>query len=112
VRGDAAKIQYQAEFDGALCTIAMTVIPGWREALTAMTRAVREGKRIAVMDGRRPTGLMRLGEPYARLFALAAAADLNRDVLGQCRALLHDVREDSRMFGAYFIISGTPRRNV
>jgi ubiquinone/menaquinone biosynthesis C-methylase UbiE len=112
VRSDAAQMTYRAEFDGALCTIAMSVIPDWQETLRRMIAAVRPGKRIAIMDARRPEGLMRLGTPYARLFARVAQADMSRDVLGECRALLEDVREDSRMFGVYFICSGTGRRDV
>ena len=106
VRGDAAEIAYHAAFDGAICTIAMTVIPGWQEALRRMVAAVRPGKRIAVMDGCKPAGLARVGTPYAYLFSRIVAADLNRDVRGACRGLLADVREESRMFGSYFIISG------
>jgi ubiquinone/menaquinone biosynthesis C-methylase UbiE len=112
VRADAATIGYAGEFDGALCTIALTVIPGWQEALRRMVAAVRPGKRIAVMDGHRASGLMRLGAPYARLFAQIAAADLDRDVQGECRKLLVDVREESRMFGTYFIMSGEGSHDV
>jgi demethylmenaquinone methyltransferase/2-methoxy-6-polyprenyl-1,4-benzoquinol methylase len=112
VQADAARMTYRAQFDGALCTVAMTVIPGWQEALRRTIAAVRPGKRIAIMDGRRASGIMRLGAPYAWLFARITAADLARDVQGECRRLLSDVREDSRMFGVYFIMSGTGRPDV
>jgi SAM-dependent methyltransferase len=112
VRADAAQMSYGAEFDGALCTIALAVIPGWHEALRRMIAAVRPGKRIAIMDGLPLRGVRRLGVPYARLFASVAAADMTRDVAGECRRLLVDVREESRMFGVYFIMSGQGRPDV
>ena len=112
VQANAAQMTYREEFDGALCTIAMTVIPGWQEALRRMAAAVRPGKRIAIMDGCRATGVMRLGDPYARLFARITDADLSRDEQAISRSLLVDVRKESRMFGLYFIVSGTGKRDV
>jgi demethylmenaquinone methyltransferase/2-methoxy-6-polyprenyl-1,4-benzoquinol methylase len=112
VRGDAAKMTYREEFDGALCTIALSVIPGWREAIACMIASVRPDGRVAVMDALRPRGVMRIGEPYARLFARIAAADMSRDVAGECRSRLDGVREESRMLGLYFVLSGVGRRNV
>ncbi|MEX0786997.1 MAG: methyltransferase domain-containing protein [Dehalococcoidia bacterium] len=112
VQGDAAEMTYDASFDGAICTIAMTVIPAWQPALRRMIAAVRPGKRIAITDGQRPSGFARLGAPYARLFSKIVAADLDRDVQGECRTLLTDTREETRMFGTYFIISGEGRLDV
>jgi demethylmenaquinone methyltransferase/2-methoxy-6-polyprenyl-1,4-benzoquinol methylase len=113
VRGDAARMTYRAEFDGALCTISLSVIPEWRETLRAMTAAVRPDKRVAIMDGKPLTGVRRVGTLYARLFARFVAAELNRDVAGACLDLLTDVREESGiMFGFYFIMSGIPRSHV
>ena len=112
VRGDAAELAYKAEFDGALCTIAMSVIPRWQDALRGMVAAVRPGKRVAVMDGQRPTGLARVATPYALLFSRIVAAHLDHDVRAECRRLLTDVRDETRMLGTYFIISGTERTGV
>ena len=109
VRQDAAEIAYNAEFDGAICTIALYVIPRWEEALTRMTAAVRPGRRLVIVDGKLGEGIGRIGNPYARLFARIVAADLNRDILGACRTLLGDLREETLLFGTYFIVSGTPR---
>jgi ubiquinone/menaquinone biosynthesis C-methylase UbiE len=36
VEGDAAEISYRDEFDATLCTIAISVIPGWQETLRRM----------------------------------------------------------------------------
>ena len=112
VQKDAAEIDYSASFDGALCTIAMTVIPDWQRALEAMIAAVGRGKRIVVMDGCRPSGLARLGTPYAKFFSRIVAGNLDRDVIGECRRLLTNIEEERRMFGTYFIISGEEIESV
>jgi demethylmenaquinone methyltransferase/2-methoxy-6-polyprenyl-1,4-benzoquinol methylase len=111
VHADAAQLGYRAAFDGALCTIAMTVIPDWHAALYNLVAAVRPGKRVAIMDGR-AGGYPRIATPFARAFARLTAAELDRDVAAAARALLTNVREETRMFGIYFVLSGEPRRDV
>jgi demethylmenaquinone methyltransferase/2-methoxy-6-polyprenyl-1,4-benzoquinol methylase len=107
---DAAEMIYGAEFDAALCTLGLTVIPGWREALTRMVAAVRPGGRVAVFDGRLGRGLKRVWNPYYRLLARVAGADLGRDVPAECRALLDDVREDTVFVSNSYIVSGRARQ--
>ena len=106
VRADAATVDYRAQFDGALCTIAMSVIPRWREALRRMIDAMRPDKRIAIMDARRGREQPVLARPFARLFAAVVAAEVDRDVPSECRRLLRDVREEPCMFGMYYVLSG------
>ena len=105
VEEDAAEIRYQGEFDAAICTIAMTVIPRWQEALRRMVEAVRPGGRVVVMDGRLGTGWRRVGNLYARLFARVVAADLGREIPAEFRRLLPDGREETMLFGTYYILS-------
>ena len=105
VEGDAAEISYRGEFDAALCTIALSVIPGWQETLRRMVEAVRPGGRLVVMDGRPGTGWRRLGNAYARLFARVVAADLSRDITGEFRRLLPNPTEETVLFGTYYILS-------
>ncbi len=66
---------------------------------------MRPGKRVALGDGRLGKGVRRIGNLYARLFARVVAADLDRDVPGECRKLLLDVQEEWPFFGYYFIVS-------
>ncbi len=106
VRADASQMHFKTQFDGAICTIAMSVIPRWRESIRAMVEAVRPGGRVAVVDGRLGTGLRRFGNPYARFFASITAAELGRDIPGECRALLVDAHEESVFIGTYYIVSG------
>ena len=109
---DASEMEYGAEFDGAICTVAMSVIPHWQEAFRRMVAAVRPGRQVVVLDGRLGKGLRRIGNPYARLFAHIAAADLERDIPGECRTLLANIEEESALFGTYYIVSGEASTRV
>ena len=112
VEGDAAEISYRSEFDATLCTIAISVIPGWQETLRRMVEAARPGRSVVVMDGRLGTGWRRVGNAYARLFGRVVVADLGRDIPGEFRTLLPDATEETMLFGAYFVISGvTPTKD-
>lgn len=106
VRGDAAGIELRTEFDGALCTLGFTVIPGWREAMRRMAAAVRPGKRLVVFDGRIGRGLKRVWNPYIRLLARIAAADPTRDVPAEFRKLATDVREETMGLSDAYILTG------
>ena len=112
VEGDAAEISYRSEFDATLCTIAISVIPGWQETLRRMVEAARPGGSVVVMDGRLGTGWRRVGNAYARLFGRVVVADLGRDIPSEFRTLLPDAAEETMLFGAYFVISGvTPTKD-
>ena len=112
VRADAAEMTFRAEFDGAICTISMSVIPRWREALAKMVAAVRPGKRVVIADGRLGVGFKRVGNLYARLFAQIVAADLSRDIVGECENRLIDTRREALLFGTYFVVSGAGAHRV
>jgi ubiquinone/menaquinone biosynthesis C-methylase UbiE len=49
---DAAAMTFEKEFDGALFTLGLRVIPGWRDALENMVAAVKPGGRVATLDAR------------------------------------------------------------
>ena len=106
VRGDAANIDFDSDFDGAVCTLSLSVIPRWQEAMDGMVAAVRPGKRVVVMDGRWGTGLKRLWNPYLRLMSRLTASDLGRDIPGECRRRLNDVREEGISLSTAFLVSG------
>ena len=106
VRADAAEMDYRGEFDGAICTLGMTVIPLWREALKRMTASVQPGKRVVIFDGRWGVGLKRIWNPYYRLLASITAGDLSRDIPGECRRLLEGVEEETLYLSNTYIVSG------
>ena len=57
-------------------------------------------------------GLLRIGNPYARLFARIVAADPSRDIPGECRKLLVHMEEETLLFGTYYIVSGEGGHSV
>lgn len=105
-RMDAAEMPFEGEFDGAICTVAMAVIPRWRHALRRMVAATRAGRRIAILDGRLGRGIYRAWNPYVRLFASLVGAHLDRDIPLECNRLLPDAREES-LGPYYFVVSGS-----
>lgn len=109
IEQDAAQLDRRNEFDAAIATLAMAVIPDWRKAIERMTAAVRPGGRVALLDGRLGTGWRSVWNPYYRLLARIAAADLTRDIPSACRELLMDVHEEGVFFSNSYILSGTVR---
>jgi S-adenosylmethionine-diacylgycerolhomoserine-N-methlytransferase len=79
-----------APFDAAICTLGLSVIPGWERAWEAMLALVRPGGRVAVMDAGRPEHRATVERPFAWLLARLFSADnarrpwrrLQRDVDG------------------------------
>ena len=109
-RADAAEMDLRGVFDGAICTLGMTVIPRWREALQRMVAAVRPDKRVVIFDGGLGAGLKRVFNPYYRLLSLITAGDLRREIPGECRKLLVDVREETLYLSNAYIVSGRAPR--
>lgn len=70
------------QFDAALCTLGLSVIPDWERAWLAMLSVVRPGGRAAVMDAGYPTrsgGAEAVaGRPFAWLLGRLFAADCSR----------------------------------
>jgi demethylmenaquinone methyltransferase/2-methoxy-6-polyprenyl-1,4-benzoquinol methylase len=111
IEQDAAQLDRRNEFDAAIATLAMAVIPDWRKALERMVSAVHPGGRIALLDGRLGTGWRAVWNPYYHLLARIAAADLTRDIPSACRELLIDVHEEGVFFSNSYIVSGTVGRD-
>ncbi len=107
VEADAAAMGFDGEFDGALCTLALTVIPRWTDALDAMVAAVKPGGRIAVLDAHYATkGIWRVLHPYLWLMDMLAASELRRDVAGALGKVVDDYQVSEHLSGAIFTASG------
>ena len=55
VQGNAARISIDQQFDAALCTLAMSVIPDYWSALKVMVNHVRHGGRVAIAESKLST---------------------------------------------------------
>jgi ubiquinone/menaquinone biosynthesis C-methylase UbiE len=71
------------QFDAALCTLGLSVIPDWQRAWLAMLSVVRRGGRVAVMDAGHPdtpgaSGEVVAARPFARVLGSFFAAACSR----------------------------------
>lgn len=78
---DAARLGGQ--FDAAVCTLGLSVIPQWQRAWEAMASCVRPGGRLATMDAGYPEADARRGDaviprPLAWALSRLFAADCSR----------------------------------
>ena len=56
-----------SSFDVAISTYALSLMPDWRGALSAMVKATRVGGRVAVVDMQKPVGWAKVWTPLAQL---------------------------------------------
>ncbi len=109
VQGDAAKLPYPEDhFDGAICTLAMSVIPDYKEALRRMVRVVKPRKHVVVIDVRLFEGIPRMLNPlwdYSN--RLLGAADIRRDTVQDMKILLDAVCVEEHLSGMLYIAEGT-----
>jgi len=71
------------QFDAALCTLGLSVIPDWERAWRATLSVVRMGGRVAVMDAGHPdtpgaSGKVVAARPFARVLSSVFAATSSR----------------------------------
>lgn len=108
IRGDAAELSLDRRMDAALSTLAMTVIPNYREALQRMVASVRPGGRVAIADARRS------GHSYARpfnfvadAFGWVAAADISRRPWETLRGMVDEFSYEQFFLGLFFAAAGS-----
>lgn len=108
VQGDAAKLPYpENHFDGAICSLAMSVVPDYKEALKRMVEVVKPGKRVVVSDVRPFGGILRVLNPIWDYGNRLAAADITRDAARDMKGLLNDVEVEEHLSGMFYIAWGT-----
>ncbi len=108
VQGDAAELPYPEDhFDGAICTLAMSVIPDYKEALKRMVKVVKPGKHVVVIDVRPFGGILSVLNPLWDFGNRLAAADIKRDTVKDMKTLLDDVEKEEHLSGILYIAWGT-----
>jgi ubiquinone/menaquinone biosynthesis C-methylase UbiE len=103
-----------AQFDAALCTLGLSVIPDWKSAWQAMLGLVRPAGRVAVMDGGYPSQPGAAGEvvplrPLVWLMCRMYAADARRQPWELVKRDADDVTVERFSYGYVGVAAGTPK---
>ena len=107
IRGDAAELSLQHEVDAALSTLAMSVIPDYRQALQRMVASVRPGGRVTIADARRSE--RSYARPFnfvADLLGWGAAADVARRPWETLRGLVDETSYEDFFLGFFYVAAG------
>ncbi len=112
IRGDAARIDLGREFDAALCTLAIGVIPDYRGALDRMVAHLKPGAWLAIGDAKRSSGLYGLAFNWlADLLGYGAAEDMSRRPWESLGEMLGDIHYEE-WFSGFFYVSGGRAQNA
>lgn len=63
-------------FDVAISTYALSLMPGWRRAVSAMVKVTRVGGEVAVVDMQKPVGWATVWTPLAQLACRLGGSDI------------------------------------
>ena len=108
IQGDAAELSMERRVDAALSTLAMSVIPNYRQALQRMVAAVRPGGRVGIADAQRSErAYARPFNVVADLLGWGAAADVARRPWEQLRELLNDASYEAFFLGFFYVATGS-----
>ena len=104
---DAALIDLKQKFDAALCTLAIGVIPDYREALNRMAAHVKPGGWLAIGDAKRSSGLAgRSFNWLADLLGYGAAEVMSRRPWESLQQRLSDFQYEEWFSGFFYVAAG------
>ena len=105
IRADAAATEWTPEsLDGALCTFALSAMPGERAALQRVARALKPGTRFVALDSKAFTGPARVFNPITGpMFKYTTNWDYHKDVPAAIREAFPQVEVKEWHQGANFI---------
>ena len=107
IQGDATRIDLEQKFDAALCTLAISVIPDYRGALTWMVAHVKLGGWLAIGDAKRSLGWKGFAFNWlADLLAYGAAAVSTRRPWEWLRQMLGDFHFEEWFLGFFYVAGG------
>jgi ubiquinone/menaquinone biosynthesis C-methylase UbiE len=103
-----------AQFDAALCTLGLSVIPDWKSAWQATLALVRPGGKVAVMDGGYPSQPGAAGEvvalrPLVWLICRMYAADARRQPWEFVKQDTDHVTSERFSYGYVGVAAGTAK---
>lgn len=109
IQQDAATIDYDKEFDAAMVTLWLSVIPDRKATLQKMIIAVKDWWKITIIDSNLPACSRRLLRPLVNYLHKVMRAK-ERDIISYASGLLSDVKIEKYMWDMYFILTGTVKK--
>lgn len=107
IRSDAATLPFRdATFDGVLCTLAMSVIPDYAEAIHEAVRVLKLWRVFLIADVKLFEGRLRLLNPILKPLFDAACSSPDRDFRSVMCALLAGVTSEHYYAGLLVAIHG------
>lgn len=109
IAADAATVELpQVSLDGALATLALSVIPDQEGAIRRVRDALKPGAALVVLDGTDFAGRARVLNPLIRAaFSRTANWDHRRDVPGALRDAFGDVQLETFNAGSIYLAVAT-----
>ncbi|SRR6266508_994034 len=112
IEGDAARIDLRRQFDAALCTLAIGVIPDYRGALDCMAAHVKPGGWLAIGDAKRSSGWKgRAFNWLADLLGYGAAEDVSRRPWESLQEMLDNYHFKGWFSGFFYTAGGSVPNN-
>jgi len=107
VQGDAAELDVgEEDFDGVLCVLGISAIPGWREALRRCHAVLRPGGMLSVCDARLFPGRLRALNPLVEaLYRRGAAWDPSRDIPSEIERIFGNLRLQAFNRRSFYVAS-------
>lgn len=108
IQGDAAKTTFDAKVDGVLSTLGISAIPQHKEALKNAINALKNGKKISILDAQLPSGLLSLFNPLIIIiYKRWANWDYTNRIPEDLRQLIGNAQTKRYNFKTIFIVHGT-----
>ncbi|MFQ5344221.1 MAG: class I SAM-dependent methyltransferase, partial [Anaerolineae bacterium] len=110
VRTDAARLELDRQFDAALCTLAISVIPDYQNALQRMVEHVRTDGRVVIADGKHSSRwYARSFNFVADLLGWGAAGDISRRPWEDLSKVVDDYVYREWFMGFFYVAAGRVR---
>jgi ubiquinone/menaquinone biosynthesis C-methylase UbiE len=102
--GDAARLPYaDCVFDRVICTYSLNVIPLYQQALDEVSRVLKPGGTLVVLDGKLSNGPTRFLNPLMKLMARGPLTDITRPLRDEIARRFQNVRTTEYDFGYAFL---------
>ena len=107
IQGDAARLSLDAKVDGVLSTLGISAIPQHEEALIKAVAALKENKRISILDARLPSGFWSIFNPLiAFIYKHWASWDYTKNIPDDLKRLIPGVQTNFFNSGSIYISFG------